>query len=71
MKMKKFQVGDRVVHFTGSLWGTVVGWAEHDGIEHLIVKHEDPFYRDEDDGITHWLPKVLSKARGRWAPHGV
>ena len=54
-----FNIGDKVVHFTGFLWGTVVGYKEINGVTHIAVKHEDPYYTDEDDGITLWLPKVL------------
>ncbi len=54
-----FNIGAKVVHFTGYLWGTVIGYKEIDGVAHVVVKHEDPYYKDEDDGITVWLPKVL------------
>ena len=56
-----FSVGDRVIHFTGLLYGTVIGFRDLDGIVHIAVRHEDKYYKDDGaEGITLWIPDVLS-----------
>ena len=54
-----FKVGEKVVHFTGLTWGTVVGYKEVGGVIHAVIRHEDPYYKNHDDGIGMWLPSVL------------
>ena len=62
-----FAVGERVIHFTGMLYGKVVGYDDREGCTHVVVQHEDPYYKDEDDGLTLWSPHVLRRMKKRGA----
>ena len=61
-----FKIGDKVVHFTGLLYGTVIGYQDVDGVNHVAVRHEDKYYKDDGDGITLWLPQVLNLMPKTW-----
>ena len=54
-----FSIGDKVIHFTGFLFGTVIGYRDIEGTTYVAVKHEDRYYKDDGDGITLWIPSVL------------
>jgi len=64
----QFVIGDKVgCTYSPGLFGVVVGFKDFqttiDGEvttrKTVAVKHEDPTYRELDDGITLWAPTAL------------
>ena len=58
----EFKVGDKVMHKDATLWGTVMGFFEHLSLPMIIVKHEDPKFRDDGNGLKAWINRELRRA---------
>ena len=58
----EFKIGDKVMHLACMSWGTVIGFADHADGSRVVVKHEDPQFRDDGNGLKAWLPGKLRHA---------
>ena len=58
----EFKVGDKVMHRCSTLWGTVMGFVDHLNSSMIIVKHEDPQFRDDGNGLKAWINGDLRRA---------